>query len=200
MKSNSFFTARTLVTIAMLGAIAAVLMFLEVPLPFLAPTFYKMDLSEVPVLIGGFALGPVAGILIEFLKILLHLLFKGTQTAFVGELGNFLIGVALMLPAALVYRKMRTRKGALVGMIIGTICIAIAGAAVNAALLLPAYGKAFHMDTSAFVAMGTAINPAINSLFRFCLLAVAPFNLIKGAITAAVTFLLYKRVRPLIHS
>ena len=101
-----------MIQIAMLGAIATVLMLFEFPMPFLAPSFYEFDFSELPVLIGGFAMGPIAGILIEALKIVLHLLIKGTHTAFVGELGNFLIGCGMVIPASLVYQRMKSKKGA----------------------------------------------------------------------------------------
>ena len=192
------FNIHKMVQIALLGALAAVLMFLEFPLPFIAPEFYKLDFSELPVLIGGFAIGPVAGVLIELLKIALHLLFKGTQTAFVGELGNFLVGVALVVPASLIYRWKRTFKGALIALAAGTLCMAAVGAVVNAFLLLPAYGKAFGMPIDAFIAMGAAIHPQVNSLFKFCLLLVAPFNLFKGFVTSLLTLLLYKRISPLL--
>lgn len=191
-------SVRTMVQVAMLGAVAGVLMFLEFPLPFIAPTFYKLDFSEVPVLIGGFAMGPVAGAIIEFIKIAIHLLFKGTSTAFVGELGNLIMGCALVIPAAIIYKRNKTRKTALIGLIVGIIVMAAASVFVNAYMLLPAYGKAFGMDVSVFVAMGTAINPAIDSLARFCLLAVAPFNILKGVIVTVLTMLLYKHLRRII--
>lgn len=186
---------RRIVQVGMLGAVAAVLMFLEFPLPFIAPTFYKLDFSEVPVLIGGFAMGPVAGVIIEAIKIALHLLFKGTQTAFVGELGNFIMGCALIVPAAVIYKHKKSKKTALIGLIVGIIVMAVASVFVNGYMLLPAYGAAFHMDVNAFVAMGTAINPAINSLWKFCLLAVAPFNIFKGILVTILTMLLYKHIR-----
>lgn len=199
-KKKTGVNTHKMIQIAMLGAIATVLMLFEFPMPFLAPSFYELDFSELPVLIGGFAMGPVAGILIEALKILLHLLIKGTHTAFVGELGNFLIGCAMVIPASLVYKRMKSKKGAVIGMICGTICMAVAGAFVNAFLLLPAYGKAFGMPVEAFVEMGAAIRPSVNSLFKFCLLLVTPFNLVKGLIISVLTMLLYKRISILLKS
>ncbi|MBR2562746.1 MAG: ECF transporter S component [Eubacterium sp.] len=189
-----------MIQIAMLGAIATVLMLFEFPMPFLAPSFYEFDFSELPVLIGGFAMGPIAGILIEALKIVLHLLIKGTHTAFVGELGNFLIGCGMVIPASLVYQRMKSKKGAVIGLISGTLCMSIAGAFVNAFLLLPAYGKAFGMPVEAFVEMGAAIHASVNSLFKFCLLLVTPFNLVKGAIISVLSMLLYKRISILLKS
>ena len=189
---------RQLVQIAALSAVAAILMYLEIPLPFLAPDFYELDFSEVPVMVGTMAMGPAAGVSIELVKILLKLVLKGTQTMFVGELGNFIVGCALVLPAGLIYKWKRTRKSALIGMLTGTVIMAFIGAFVNAYLLLPAYAKAFHADLSAFVAMGAAIHSSIDSVLDFAALIVVPFNLFKGVMVSMITFLIYKRIRPLI--
>ena len=189
---------RRLVQIAMLGAVAGVLMFIEFPLPFLAPPFYKLDFSELPVLIGGFAMGPVAGVLIEVIKIAIHLLFKGTQTAFVGELGNLIMGCALIVPAALIYKRHKTKARAVTGLIVGIIVMTVASVFVNAYMLLPAYGAAFHLDMEVIIGMGQAIHSSINSVITFCLLTVAPFNLFKGVVVTILTLLLYKHIRKLL--
>lgn len=186
---------RTMAQIGMLGAVAVVLMLFEIPLWF-APPFYKIDLGEVPVLIGTFAMGPVAGILIELVKDLLHLLVGTTMG--VGDFANFVIGCALVVPAGLIYQKEKTRKRAVLGMAVGTICMMIAGCILNAFVLLPAYGKAFGMPIESLIAMGTAVNPSIHSLFTFVAFAVAPFNLLKGAVVGTVTFLIYKGVSPIL--
>ncbi|MCI5900351.1 MAG: ECF transporter S component [Firmicutes bacterium] len=188
---------RTMVQVGMLGAVSVVLMMFEIPLWF-APPFYKIDLSEIPVLIGTFAMGPTAGIFIELIKIVLHLLFKGTSTAGVGDFANFLIGCSMIVPAGIIYKVKKTRGGAVVGMITGTLFMAFVGCFLNAFVLLPAYGKAFGMSVDALIAMGTAVNPSINSLFTFVVLAVAPFNLLKGLIVGVITFLLYKHVSPIL--
>ena len=188
---------RRLVQIAVLGAIAAVLMLFEFPLP-VAPPFYKLDFSEIPIMIGGFAMGPVAGVLIEAIKIVINTLLNGTSTMFVGELGNFIIGCAMVVPASLIYRKLHTRKGALVSMIIGTLVMSAIGVLVNAFILLPTYASAFHWPLEDIIAMGTAIHPSINSVMSFVLLTVLPFNLIKGAIICAITFVIYKYLRKII--
>ncbi len=198
-KQSSTFGIRYVAFIGMFAAIATVLMLIEVPLPF-APTFYKLDLSEVPVLIGGFALGPIAGILIELVKVLINLLINGTLTAGVGEFANFAIGCALVVPATLIYRAGKTRKNAIIGMVVGILVMAFIGAAFNGILLLPAYGKAFGMPIDALVGMGSAVNPLVTDLFTFCLFAVAPFNLVKGALTAVITMILYKHISRLIHT
>ena len=189
---------RMLAQIAMLSAVAAVLMLVEVPLPFLAPTFYQLDLSELPVLIGAFALGPLAGMMIEMVKILLNFVLNGTLTAGVGELANFLIGCALVVPAGYIYKRGKTKKSALIGMSVGTICMALAGGILNGFLLLPAYGKAFGMPGDAFVEMGSAIFPVIDDLLTFCLFSVVPFNMVKGILVSVITMFLYKHISRLL--
>ena len=190
---------RKLVATAMLAALAAALMFFEIPLPFIAPDFYKLDFSEVPVLIGGFAFGPVSGIVIELIKNLLKLVIKGTQTGGIGDFSNFLMGCAMVVPSSLIYKFHKTRGGALIGMTVGTVVRALLGAVINGFIILPAYAAAFNMPISAFVEMGRAINSAIDSVFKFCLIAVVPFNLIKGILGSVITFIIYKPLSKVIH-
>lgn len=189
---------RTMVQIAMLAAVATVLMLWEVPLPFIAPSFYKMDLSEVPIMIGAFAMGPLAAAVIELIKILLNFVLNGTTTAGVGELGNFIMGCALVMPAGFIYKQAKTKKHAIIGMATGIVCMAVASSLVNGLLLLPAYGKAFGMPVDTFVEMGAAIIPAIHSLTTFCLFSVAPFNIIKGIVVSLITLVLYKHISRLL--
>lgn len=195
MSSNRI---RTIVCVGMLAAISTVLMLFEFPLPFIAPSFYELDFSEVPILIGAFALGPVAGVLTELVKILLNLVINGTDTAFVGEFANFVMGCAFLLPAALIYKKKKSRRSALIGLIIGVIAMTVAGVFLNALVLLPAYSAAFGMPMQVFIDMGTAINPSINGVWSFVTLAVAPFNLIKGFLVFLITMLLYKHISPIL--
>ena len=191
--ANTTTKTRMMVQIAMLTAVAEVLMLFDFPLPF-APSFYKIDLSEVPILIGCFAMGPAAGIIIEAMKILLNFIISGTVTAGVGELANFAIGCSMVLPAGLIYRYHKTRKNAVLGMAAGTLVMAAIGGLLNAFVLLPAYAALFG-------GMGTAVNKNITSVQSFVLLSVVPFNLVKGVIVSLVTFLLYKHVsRILIHN
>lgn len=184
-------------TVAVSAALAGLLMLLEVPLVFLAPNFYKVDLSELPALIAGFYLGPVAGVLTEFLKILIKLLFKSTSTAFVGELANFAVGCALVLPASMIYHCRRTKRSAILGLGVGTLIMATFGSLFNAVYLLPAFAEMFHMPLDAIVKMGTEINGGITSVTSFVLLAVAPLNLLKGLVVSLLTVLLYKRIQPI---
>ena len=152
MQSEKKMGVRAVVQIGMLAAVAVILMLFEIPLPF-APTFYKIDLSEVPVLVGCFAMGPMAGVLVELVKILLNFVMTGTSTAGVGEIANFIIGCSFCVPAGLIYRKNRTRKSALIGMAAGTVFMAFIGCFLNAYVLLPAYAKAFSMPIDALVGM-----------------------------------------------
>lgn len=185
--------ARRVSYIAMFSVLAAVLMFLEIPL-FFAPSFYEMDLSEIPVLICTFYLGPVAGVTTELAKIILKILLKGTTTAFVGDFANFVVGCSFVLPASIIYHMKKSKKTAIGGMVIGTLCMTIFGSLFNAIYLLPKFSQLFGMPLDAIIAMGTAVNSAINSVSTLVLFAVVPFNLLKGVVVSTITYLLYKRV------
>ncbi len=187
---------RTIVQVGMLAAISVVLMLFEIPLPF-APSFYEIDFSEVPVLVGAFAMGPVAGMVIELVKILLNFVITGTDTAGVGELANFIIGCSLCVPAAMIYKKKKTRKGALTGMATGTVLMVVIGCFINAYVMLPVYAKAFGLPIEALIQMGTAVNPNITSLTSFVIFAVAPFNLLKAVLVSLVVLLIYKKISPI---
>lgn len=188
---------RTITQVAMLGAVAGVLMNFEFPIPFLAPSFYQMDFSEIPVLVGSFAMGPLAGVLIELVKILVHLVTKGTLTAGVGDLANFIFGCTFVVPAGVIYRLngTKSRKHAVMGMAAGTVLTTIAACLINAYVLLPAYGKAFGMPISAFIEMGSAVHASVNSLVGFAILIIVPFNLFKYILTSLIVFFIYKRIR-----
>lgn len=183
--------------IGMLGAISVVLMAFEIPLPF-APAFYKIDLSEVPVLIGCFAMGPMAGVMIELIKIVLHMAIQGTTTAGVGDLANFLIGCAFVVPAALIYKRKPTKNSAIIGMVTGTVFMTAIGCILNAYILLPTYAKAFGMPIDALVDMGSAVNGYITNITTFVIFAVAPFNLLKGVLVSFIVFLVYKKISPIL--
>lgn len=198
-KGNSGTKVRMMAQMGMLSAIAVVLMLFEIPLPF-APSFYEIDFSEVPVLIGCFTMGPLAGAIIELLKILLNFAINGTATAGVGEVANFLIGCAFVIPAAVIYKKKRTRTGAIIGMVTGTLFMTFIGCFLNAFVLLPTYSKAFGMPIDALVGMGTAVNSHITSLTTFVIFAVAPFNMLKGFLVSLIVFLIYKKISPILKA
>lgn len=183
--------------IAMCSAIAVVLMIFEIPFP-LAPSFYKLDFSELPVLIAAFAYGPVAGVMVEFIKIILKLLIKGTSTAFVGELANFAVGCSLVLPASIIYIFKKKKSFALIGCIVGTVCMTIFGTGFNAVYLLPKFAQLFHTELDYLIAAGTEINSHITDVFTFVFFAVAPLNLVKGTAVSVVTMLIYKPLSPVL--
>jgi riboflavin transporter FmnP len=187
---------RKVAMIGLFSAISAVLMLWEIPL-FFAPGFYKLDFSELPIMIITFAFGPAAGVFTEFCKILLNLLLNGTNTAFVGELANFIIGCSFLLPASFLYEWHKTKKRAFVSLLTGTLSMTIIGSIFNAVYLLPAFSKLYGLPLDQLIAMGTAVNPAITNIPTFVCLAVAPFNLIKGILISALTLLLYKPLRPI---
>ncbi len=192
------FTTKTLAKVGVLAAVAVVVMILEFPLPF-APSFYKLDFSEIPVLVGAFALGPVAGIAIEFIKILLNFVLNGTITAGIGELANFIIGCALIVPAAMVYRTNKSFKNAIIGLIAGIITLTVVGALLNYFVLLPVYSTAYGAPIQSFIDMGHVINKYIVDLKTLVLYAVVPFNLLKGIIVSIITMLIYKKLSPILH-
>lgn len=186
---------RTMVQIAMLSAVSTVLMMFEFPIPFLAPPFIKMDFSEIPVLVGTFAMGPLAGVVIELLKNILHFVTYGTTTGGIGELSNFFIGCAFTVPAGIFYRKRKTRKNAVLGMATGTLLMVIMGCLSNAFVMFPLYSVVMGIPMDSFIAMGTAIHPAIDNMVTFVVLCMVPFNLVKGIIISMITLLLYKRLK-----
>lgn len=193
---------RTIAQVAMLGAAAGVLMNFEFPLPFLAPAFYQLDFSEIPVLVGTFAMGPAAGMLIELVKILVHLVTKGTITAGVGDIANFLMGCAFIIPAGLIYRLhyVKSRKHAVMGMAVGTVVTTILACVLNAYVLLPAYGKAFGVPIESFIEMGSAVNSGVNGLMGFVMLIIVPFNLVKYTLISVIVFFIYKKLRVILKA
>ena len=194
---EKWLTTKNLVLMGMFGALAAVLMLFEFPLVFIAPSFYGLDLSEVPVLVGAFSMGPAAGVIIEFVKILIKLVMKPTTTGFVGEMANFVIGCSLVVPAAMFYHTKKSKKSAMYGMMIGTIVMAVAGVVINAVVMLPFYSKIMPLES--IIALGAAINPAVSNIWTFAIICVGPFNLVKGVVVSVVTSLVYKRISNLIH-
>jgi len=187
------FTTRELTTIAILGAIAAVLFMIEIPVVL----FYKLDLSSLPVLLGAFSMGPVPGTMILLVKAALGLLHSTSQG--VGELADFIMGFAMLLPASLVYKRVKSRKGAIIGMVIGTVVATVVAVLTNLYIMIPFYGAAYGMPVEAIVGMGQAIVPAVNSIGKFVLLITAPFNILKWVVISVVTALVYKPLSPILH-
>lgn len=196
MKTNK--TLHTITKIAILSAISAIIMLFEFPLPF-APGFYKLDLSEAVILMGGFAMGPIPAVVIELLKNLLNILINGTTTAYIGELGNFLNGCALVLPASLFYKYRKNLSGAVIGLITGCLSLTIVGCFLNYYLLIPAFSRFYGISLENIVESGKAVNTLVKDLKTLIIFAVAPFNFVKGIICSVINLLLYKRVSKVLH-
>lgn len=197
--TKKYLTTKRISSIAILSAIAGLLMLIDFPISFIAPSFYKMDLSDLPCLIGSFSLGPLAGCIIELLKILIKLILKPTSTAFIGELSNLLCGISLVVPAGVVYRKNHNKKGAIASLIIGGISYVIISLIINYFVTIPAFVSLYHIDLDTIIDMGRAIFPIIGSKFSFVLICVSLFNTTKAIIVALLTYLLYKRISPLLR-
>jgi len=189
---------KTIAKIGVLSAVATVLMLFDFPLWF-APNFYKLDFSEVPVLLGTFALGPAAGISIEFVKILLNFVLNGTDTGGIGELANFAVGCSFVIPAGYIYKHKKSFSSAIIAMIAGTVTLAVVGSMMNYFVLLPVYSKIYGAPIQVFIDMAHAINPAILDLKTFVLYAVVPFNIFKGIVISSITLLVYKKISPVLH-
>ena len=187
--------AHKLTVTAMLGAVAVVLMLMEFSIPFLIPDFVKMDLSELPALLAAFSLGPIYGIAVCFIKNAVHALF--TTTACVGELCNFLLGCCFMIPAGLLYKVKKSRKSALWGALLGALAMAICSIPINYFISYPVYTAFIPLD--AIINMYQALIPSVNGLLMCLIVFNAPFTLLKGILTTALAFLIYKPLSPLLH-
>lgn len=194
---NTSKNVNRLVKISVLVAMAFVLMLFDFPIPGFPP-FLKFDISDLPALIGGFALGPVAGVTVEGGKILIKLLFTGSITGGVGEVANFIIGSSLVWVAAFVYHRNKTKKSAILGLLLGTIAMTIVGAVFNYFILIPLYASMYGgMD--AIIGMSAEGNSAISTFGGVIIIGITPFNILKGAIVSVITFASYKKVAPLIN-
>ncbi len=181
---------------AMLSAVAFVLMFLDFPIPFLIPPFVKMDFSELPALLAAFSLGPVYGVVVCLVKNLVHFITM-TTTGGAGEICNFLLGVCFTLPAGLIYQRMKTRRGALIGVLTGAVVMAVLSIPLNYYISYPVYTKFMPID--AIISMYQQIRPGVNGLMECLIIFNAPFTLLKGLLTTALCFLIYKPLSPILH-
>ena len=192
MKSEK---TRKLVLIAVLSALSAVLMGFRFPLPFMPP-FLSFDFAGIPELIGAFTLGPIAGIFIIVVRIILQLALAGTNSMFTGELQSLMLSIALVLPASLVYQRNNTKQGAV--MAIGTFMNVIVAVFTNLVIIIPFYISLYGMDMGMIIEMSRAVNPYVDSTLKLVLLGIVPFNLIKNAIVCLITFVIYKKISPII--
>lgn len=186
-----------LVKVAILGAIGYVLMFLSSPLPMLFPEFLRMDISDITGILGGMALGPLAGIMIELIKNLLQFFTGMSTTSGIGEFANFLIGGSFVGVVSYIYRKRKDFTGAIIALIFGIIVMTVVGCIANYYILLPFYGNIMPME--AIIEMGTVINPRIVDKVTFVIWIIAPFNILKASIMSLISLPLYKRTEVILN-
>lgn len=196
-RTKARYSTRNLTRLSLLSVIAFLFMYIEFPLAFIAPPFIKIDLSDIPALIGGFAMGPVAGIAVELVKCILTFFVRGTTTGGVGELSNFIVGALFVGLSAKFYSRHRTYRGAVIGLLLGVVGMTVVATLSNYFVVFPLYGKIMPMD--AIINMGRAVTPRVNSLWDLMLYCIVPFNLVKGLIISAATLALYKRVSRFLH-
>ena len=192
-------TTHNLTVAAMLSAVAFILMFIEFPIPMLIPAFIKMDFSDLPALLGAFALGPVYGVIISFMKNLLHIVIKGTSTACVGELSNFILGAIFSAVAGYIYKHHKSRKTAIIGAVAGAVAMGVLSVPSNYFVVYPAYVQFYHMPLEAILGMYQAILPSADSLIECLIIFNLPFTLVKGLLDAVLCMLIYKPLSPILH-
>ena len=192
-------TTHNLTVADMLSAVAFILMFIEFPIPMLIPAFIKMDFSDLPALLGAFALGPVYGVIISFMKNLLHIVIKGTSTACVGELSNFILGAIFSAVAGYLYKHHKSRKTAIIGAVAGAVAMGVLSVPSNYFVVYPAYVQFYHMPLEAILGMYQAILPSANSLIKCLVIFNMPFTLVKGLLDALICMLIYKPLSPILH-
>lgn len=186
-------TTKNLTMIAMLSAIAAVLMIFEIQLPF-SPSFVKFDFSDLPVMLGGFLIGPFAGGIIAFMKILLHFLLNGTTSFFVGDLSNLLLTLSFVLPASFIYQQKKTKKTTIQGLLVSIICTSLLAIIFNLFLIFPLYLKVLNLKMVDLINMIHVVNPLVKDVFTMIVFSLLPFNLFKYSIVSMITMLSYKKL------
>ena len=196
MKRNH---TRSLTVAAMLSAVAFILMCLDFPLPMLLPPFIKMDFSELPALLGSFGLGPGYGVAVCLMKNLLQLVLRGTSTACVGELCNFVLGAVFAWTAGMIYQKRKSRGGAMLGALIGAAVMALVSLPLNYLVVYPAYVQFYHMPLETILEMYRAILPSAGGLLECLAIFNLPFTLVKGLLCALICMIVYKPLSPLLH-
>ena len=193
-KIQSYFSVGNITRIAILAALASILFLIEIPVV----AFYKLDLSNIPVLLGTFAMGPVPGLVILALKSLIGLLHSSSVG--VGELADFIMGAALIVPAGIIYHRNKTRKTAIIGMAVGTVCMVIVGILANKFILIPFYIQFYPFIKDMQDVLNMTKVAGIDTEAKLLLLITGPFNLLKGVVLSVVAGLIYKPLSPLLHS
>lgn len=193
---NNLTDTNILVKVAILGVVSFVIMLFEFQIPIFA-LFLKMDLSDIPVLLAGFSMGPSAAVMVAAVKNLLHAFI--TQTAFIGEIANFVTGILIAVPASLIYEHNKTKKGAIAGMLVGTIIMAVGMSFFNYYIAVPLYQKILKIPLEFIVSSGTKVTPLIVDLRTLTVYSILPFNIVKGLFVTLITSLIYKKLSPWLH-
>ena len=193
--SGSKDRVRVITVTGVLSAVAFLLQLIEIPLPMLMPTFIKFDFSDLPALIGSFALGPVCGIVIELIKNVLHALLA-TGSFGVGELSNFVLGAVFVGVAGCIYRRSRSKKGALIASLAGAIVMAAIAFPSNLFIVYPVYYQ--FMPEETILAAYQTILPGMKSVAESLLVFNVPFTFVKGILDVAITFAVYKKISPIL--
>lgn len=189
---------QTLCFVGLFGALSAILMLFKVPL-FFAPAFMKLDFAELPCLIGGFMFGPVAGVAIVLVKLILNLLLNGTDSMYVGEISNLLLSGTFVFCASFLYHRRKTKKWAAISMTVSVILTGLVAVLSNTYFTFPAYATVYGMDMESIVGMASAINPLVKDVPTMMIFSVLPFNLVKYGLVAVITFLVYKKLHLFIN-
>lgn len=193
IKTKKVLTTKNLTMITMFSAISAVLMVFEIQLPF-SPSFVKFDFSDLPVMLGGFLIGPFAGGIIAFMKILLHFLLNGTTSFFVGDLSNLLLTLSFVLPASFIYQQKKTKKTTIQGLLVSIICTSLLAIIFNLFLIFPLYLKVLNLKMVDLINMIHVVNPLVKDVFTMIVFSLLPFNLFKYSIVSMITMLSYKKL------
>lgn len=196
--SRETWTTKNMVKISVLGVISVVLMIFDISSWF-APPFLKLDIADLPSLIGAFAMGPMAGVLVQLLKNILNILVEGSITGGVGELSNFLVGSIFAYTAGYIYYKKKDFKNAIIGLVVGVITMTVFASLSNYFVIFPLYAKIFGWPMEKLIGMGSAVNSFVVDYKTLILFAVVPFNILKGIVVSSVTLLLYKKISPILH-
>ena len=195
---NSRMKVKKIAFIGLMGAVSAVLMLLRFPIPFMPP-FLSFDLSGVMEMMGGLMFGPMEALCIIVVKILLQLVMQGSMSLGTGELQNFILSSAYVLPAVLIYHRKKTKKSAIIGMTVSSVLVAVVAVITNLYLIIPFYVKLFGMSMDDIISMCSAVNPAMKDTASLVIFGLVPFNLIKYGATSVVTFIIYKRLSGVIR-
>ncbi len=186
-------TTKMLCFVGLFGALSTVLMLFKIPL-FFAPAFMKLDVAELPAIIGSFMFGPVAGVCIVIVKLALNLLINGTDSMYVGELSNLFLSCTYVLSASLLYQRYKTKRQAAISLVTAVLATSVIAVFSNSLFIFPAYAVVYGLEMESLVAMASAVNPFVKDTFTMMLWSVLPFNLVKYGVVSVITFLVYKKL------